>query len=181
MTERELTLEIVTPDGECLREEVQSLTAPSVDGEFGVMPGHRPLLAALATGIVSFRKAGIAHRVAVGAGFIEVHEDRAVLLTDRFIEKADVDPVRARLELKEADEALERHQAQPDGPEYGAALLQELWAAVQLELYGDPPPARNRTATELQVATRQDFVSTGLHSEVVETASESGPGDAPSR
>ena len=174
MPDRDIILEIVTPDAECLRAEVQSLTAPSVDGEFGVMPGHRPLLAALATGIVSFQKGGLVHRVAVGAGFIEVYEDRAVLLTDRFIQKADVDPVRARLELKEADEALERHQANPEGDEYAAALLRELWAAVQLELYGDPPPARNRTATELQIATRQDFVSTGLPSEVVEKPP--GPG-----
>jgi len=174
MPDRDITLEIVTPDGECLRTAVQSLTAPSVDGEFGVMPGHRPLLAALATGIVSFQKGGQAQRVAVGAGFIEVHEDHAVLLTDRFIQKTDVDPVRARLELKEADEALERHQANPEGDEYGAALLQELWAAVQLELYGDPPPARNRTATELQIATRQDFVSTGLPSEATEPSAEPG-------
>ena len=168
MADRNISLEIVTPEGECLRVDVQSLTAPSVDGEFGVMPGHRPLLAALATGIVSFHQNTVVHRVAVGAGFIEVHDDHAVLLTDRFMEKSEVDPVRARLELKEADEALARHQTHPEGDEYAAALVQELWAAVQLELYGDPPPARNRTATELQIATRQDLISAGLYSDVVE-------------
>ena len=83
MAEGAIELEIVTPDGVALREKVQMLTAPSVDGEFGVLPGHRPLLAALKTGIVTYTKNGTEVRVAVGPGFVEVFEDRAVLLTDR--------------------------------------------------------------------------------------------------
>src|SRR6185369_14791510 len=106
MAEGGIELEIVTPDGVALRETVQALTAPSVDGEFGVLPGHRPLLAALKTGIVSYTKDGDEVRVAVGSGFVEVYEDRAVLLTDNVARKDDVDPVKARLDLKDADEAL---------------------------------------------------------------------------
>ena len=45
-----ISLEIVTPDGLKLKEQVNELTAPSVQGEFGVLPQHRPMLAALATG-----------------------------------------------------------------------------------------------------------------------------------
>ena len=52
-----LALEIVTPDGLKLTTQVAELTAPSVDGEFGVLPGHRPMLAALKTGIVRFKPA----------------------------------------------------------------------------------------------------------------------------
>ena len=42
-----IALEIVTPDGPKLKESVDELTAPSVEGEFGVLPMHRPMLAAL--------------------------------------------------------------------------------------------------------------------------------------
>ena len=42
-------LEIVTPDGLKLAADVSEFTAPSVNGEFGVLPGHVPLLTALAT------------------------------------------------------------------------------------------------------------------------------------
>ena len=48
-----IELEIVTPKGRALTAMVDEVTAPSVQGEFGVMPGHLPLLAALRTGIVS--------------------------------------------------------------------------------------------------------------------------------
>ena len=87
-------LEIVTPDGLTLAADVNEVTAPSVDGEFGVLPGHVPLLAALPTGIVTYQLGGEKHAVAVGRGFAEVSADKALLLTDRFIKKEDIDPVR---------------------------------------------------------------------------------------
>jgi F-type H+-transporting ATPase subunit epsilon len=139
-----IALEIVTPDGLKLKEAVNELTAPSVDGEFGVLPQHRPLLAALATGIVTYIQAGKSESVAVGPGFVEVAADRALLLTDRFIRKEDVDPVRARLELKETDEALDQFKGDMKSVEYAELVERELWAAVQLELHGDPPPPRLR-------------------------------------
>ena len=68
-------LEVVTPDGVKLAADVSEFTAPSVDGEFGVLPGHVPLLAALTTGIVSYVLDGEKHAVAVGPGFAEVADD----------------------------------------------------------------------------------------------------------
>ena len=53
-----ISLEVVTPKGRALKVEVDEVTAPSVEGEFGVLPGHLPLLAALHTGIVSYRVGG---------------------------------------------------------------------------------------------------------------------------
>ncbi|HLV20013.1 MAG TPA: ATP synthase F1 subunit epsilon [Polyangiaceae bacterium] len=153
-----IDLQIITPDGVKLSEQVSELTAPSVEGEFGVLPGHRPLLAALRTGIVSYRQAGEEHRVAVGPGFVQVADDRARLLTDNFVAKGDVDPVRARLELKEADEALEAFEGEPGSAEHGDLVKRELWAAAQLELYGDPPPPTIRTFHEFQMAPNPPFM-----------------------
>ena len=103
----QISLEIVTPDGVKLSEQVTELTAPSVDGEFGVLPGHRAMLAALTTGIVTYTKGGEKESVAVGAGFVEVADDRALLLTDRFIRKENIDPVPVRKELKEVEGSAE--------------------------------------------------------------------------
>jgi F-type H+-transporting ATPase subunit epsilon len=169
-----ITLEIITPEGLRLKEQVNEFTAPSVGGQFGALPGHRPLLAALATGIVSYHQGAQEHRVAVGSGFVELFADRAVLLTDRFTQKADVDPVRARLELKEADEALEKLQDGPDAAGYAEALARELWAAVKLELYGDAPPPILRTRTELEAAPKADYVSDGL----LDAAADATAGDS---
>lgn len=157
----QIELEIVTPEGIQLRARAHDLTAPSVEGEFGVLPGHRPLLAALKTGIISYHDAaGESHYVAVGPGFVEVSEDRALVLTDRFVAKGDVDPVRVRLDLKEADDALDRFTGEPGSPEHGALILAETWAAAQLELYGDPPPPMVRTFSEFQLIPHEDYLVT---------------------
>jgi F-type H+-transporting ATPase subunit epsilon len=139
-----ITLEIVTPRGSALREEVDEVTAPSVSGEFGVLPGHLPLLAALRTGIVTFRKGGAETKLAVGEGFVEVKDDRALLLTDKVARREEIDPVKVRLELKEVEDKLAHYDGPPRSPEWQALVARELWAAAQLELHGDPPPATQR-------------------------------------
>jgi F-type H+-transporting ATPase subunit epsilon len=133
-------LEIVTPEGVQLSADIDELTAPSVDGQFGVLPGHRPMLAALATGIISYIQNGVTTQVAVGAGYVEIHGDRAVVLTDRYSTKDAVDPVRVRLTLKEADEALDHFGGDLGSADHLELVAKELWAAALLELYGDPPP-----------------------------------------
>ena len=150
-------LEVVTPDGLKLAADVSEFTAPSVDGEFGVLPGHVPLLAALTTGIVTYILSGEKHAVAVGAGYAEVSDDKALLITDRFIKKEDIDPVVVRLSLKEADEALDKFDGDLQGPEYGELVARELWAAAELELYGDPPPPRMKTMNELSFGQHESY------------------------
>jgi F-type H+-transporting ATPase subunit epsilon len=143
-----LELEIVTPEGVQLQETIDELTAPSVDGEFGVLPGHRPLLAALQTGLISYRVGNKTTQVAVGPGFVEIHADKATVLTDKFSTKDQIDPVRVRLELKDADTALDEFKGDPKDPQYIDLVQRELWAASLLELYGDPPPPTIRIIAE---------------------------------
>jgi F-type H+-transporting ATPase subunit epsilon len=157
MADGTIDLEILTPEGVALHETVQSITAPSVDGEFGVLPGHRPLLAALKTGIVSYTKDGQEVKVAVGPGFVEILDDTAVLLTDNLARKEEIDPVRARLDLKDADEALDRLESEPGSPAYLENMRKELWAAARLTLYGDPPPPTVHTYSEVLSGTQESF------------------------
>src|SRR5579863_6282689 len=91
-----IQLDIVTPRGRVLTASVDEATAPSIDGEFGVLPGHLPLLAALRTGIVAYKQGGETKRCAVGAGFVEAGPDRLVMLTNEFAEREAVDPVIVR-------------------------------------------------------------------------------------
>jgi F-type H+-transporting ATPase subunit epsilon len=173
----QISLEIVTPEGVKLSELVNEVTAPSVQGEFGVLPGHRPMLAALTTGIVTFIKGAETESVAVGAGFVEVADDKVLLLTDRFIRKPDIDPVLVRRELKEVDETLERFTGDQMSPEYGELVSRELWAAAQLDLYGDPPPPRVRTMSELMFGQHETYAE--FSEETPEEAASSGSSSAP--
>jgi F-type H+-transporting ATPase subunit epsilon len=134
-------LEIVTPEGVKFSEEVDGFTAPSVEGQFGVLPSHRPLLAGLKTGIVSYEVDGQSRQVAVGPGFAKVADDQANIITDRFMAQGDVDPVIARKDLKEAQNGIERLASDASEEAKLALIAASRWAAVRLELYGDPPPA----------------------------------------
>jgi F-type H+-transporting ATPase subunit epsilon len=162
-TEGKIQLEVVTPRGRALAASVDEVTAPSVGGEFGVLPGHLRLLAALRTGIVSYRQGGEVKRCAVGPGFAEAGPDRLVMLTDDYAERSSVDPVIVRKELAEVQGQLQKLESVPvaatDAKDPDAAMAEaraqrdvliarENWLAAQLELYGDPPPATMRPYQE---------------------------------
>lgn len=146
-------LEIVTPKGRALSAAVDEVTAPSVSGEFGVLPGHLPVLAALRTGLVTYRVGQDQKRCAIGSGFAEAGPNRMVILTDEYIEREGIDPVVVRKELGEVQSELAKlagEASQDDDAKARAKVLidKENWLAAQLELYGDPPPATMRPLEE---------------------------------
>ena len=85
-----LRLEIVTPDKVVLQADVDYVGAPGVDGEFGVLAGHIPLLAALSIGGMYYRQ-GVQTRWAfVSGGFAKLPTTRS-----RFLPK----PLNLRMRL----------------------------------------------------------------------------------
>ncbi|MBW2211458.1 MAG: F0F1 ATP synthase subunit epsilon [Deltaproteobacteria bacterium] len=79
-----LQLDVVTPSGSALSIRVDSVQAPSVVGEFGVLPNHLPLLAALKCGLLVWEVEGKRNIAAIGPGFVEGGPDKVLLLTDLF-------------------------------------------------------------------------------------------------
>ena len=101
-----LTLSVVTPTGSAVTAETDQVEAPSVHGEFGVLPGHRPLLAALRAGVVRYRTAGKTLAVAVGPGFAEVTPLGVTMLVDLVEAVGTVDVATATRDLDAAEKAL---------------------------------------------------------------------------
>jgi F-type H+-transporting ATPase subunit epsilon len=168
-----IELQVITPEGPVLRVQVDELTAPSVEGDFGVLAGHRPLIAALRTGIVTYRKGTQEDRVAVGPGFVEIANDCALVLTSSFCRPDDVDVIVARQELVEADDALQAFSGTLGGPEHGVLLRRERWAATRLELCGEPPPPSVYTVLEFQTVAHGDYSA-----EATEKSEASAPGQS---
>ncbi len=102
-----LRLDIVTPLGTAWAGEADEVRLPSVFGEMGVLPGHRPLLAAVRAGVVLLRRAETVERLAVGRGFAEVGAAKVVLLVDRCAEGSRVDRPLVEQELVQAQAAIE--------------------------------------------------------------------------
>jgi len=101
-----LDLQIVTPDRLVVREQVDEVQIPGSEGYFGVLPGHTPLLAALAVGEMWYRKGAETTYVAIAFGFAEVLPDGVTILA-QLAERADeIDVERADAALKRAEERL---------------------------------------------------------------------------
>ena len=148
-----IELEIVTPKGRALAESVDEVTAPSVQGEFGVLPGHLPTVSAIRAGLVSYRQGNETKKVAVGPGFAEAGQNKLLILADEFADRASIDPVVIRKELAELQPKLEKVlsalEMTPELESEKKSLIdQENWLAAQLELYGDPPPPTMRPFEE---------------------------------
>jgi F-type H+-transporting ATPase subunit epsilon len=107
-----IELQIVTPDKLVLRENVDEVEIPGSQGYFGVLPGHTPLLAALAVGELWYRKGQEKIYVSVAFGFAEVLPDRVTILA-RLAERADdIDTERAEAAKTRAEQRLAAAQQQ---------------------------------------------------------------------
>ena len=101
-----IALEIVTPEGLLLRDEVEEVIAPGEQGYFGVRPGHTPLMATLGMGEISYRKEASWHRLTCFSGWCEVLPDRVNVLADIGERAEDIDLGRAEQAMKRAAERM---------------------------------------------------------------------------
>ncbi|HEX3215015.1 MAG TPA: F0F1 ATP synthase subunit epsilon [Actinomycetota bacterium] len=83
-----LEVHLVTPEREVWAGEADFVTARGVDGDLGVLPGHAPLLAALAVGPVFIDAGGSRTAVAVDGGFLHVAHDDDITRVDILAEHA---------------------------------------------------------------------------------------------
>ena len=101
-----LTLEIVTPDRALLREEVDEVVVPGSQGEFGVLPGHTPMLSTLQIGELWYRQGPEKHYLAIAFGFVEVLPDRVTVLAQVGERAQEIDVQRAERAKQRAEQRL---------------------------------------------------------------------------
>ncbi|MGV3720588.1 MAG: F0F1 ATP synthase subunit epsilon [Actinomycetota bacterium] len=117
MADRSLTVDIVTPERVVLSEEAVSVRAPGVEGSFGILPNHAPMLAELIPGELDFRRQnGQEVRLAVGGGFLQVFNNLVTVLADSAerLDEIDVDRARRALEAAQADLRAAQASYDPD-------------------------------------------------------------------
>jgi F-type H+-transporting ATPase subunit epsilon len=134
-TSEHLQLDVVTPNGSALSAQVDSVQAPSVEGEFGVLPNHLPLLAALKCGLLVWEVEGKRKVAAIGPGFVEGGPEKVLLLTDLFAAPEDIKPDEVREELAVAEEALKAFDELYEGPDYNELQRNVDWAHARLDAY----------------------------------------------
>ncbi len=132
----EVALTVATPLGMALDTKTDSVQVPSVSGEFGVLPGHLPLLAAVKPGILQYRDGSEVVKVAVGGGYVEAGAERVLLITEFFERAEDVDVEDAQSDLEEAEGRLKNIEGTTDDVAYQEAQRAYDWAQARLTLVG---------------------------------------------
>jgi F-type H+-transporting ATPase subunit epsilon len=124
---REFTLAIVAPDKSVAEVSVSALVAPGLEGYFGVMAGHVPMVAALRPGVLEYTDASGKNHVYIGGGFVEVRPDRVTVLADEADRAADLDAAKAEAGLELARQELRNDK----GSMTQADAVQEIERAIQ--------------------------------------------------
>lgn len=104
-------LEVVSAEHHVLSADVAEIYARSVEGEFGILPGHQPALIGLDVGPVRVvGEDGRRWTIAVHRGMLFVDKDSRVVVLADIAELADeIDVGRARTRREAALDALNRH------------------------------------------------------------------------
>src|SRR5882672_10377011 len=130
-----LLLEVVTPEGLLLREEVDHVQAPGELGYFGVLPGHTPFLSTLGAGVITYNKGSEVGRLTCFWGFCEVLPDRVNILAELGERAEDIDPARAEASRSRAEAQL---KAVKDEAGYKEAHLAYVRAVTRLAVARRP-------------------------------------------
>jgi F-type H+-transporting ATPase subunit epsilon len=141
-------LSLTTPRGALVDTDVEEVTAPGVLGEFGVLPGHVPLMSALKPGVLVYRGKERSGVVAVGPGLLQVApptqgdtaHDKVLVLVDQAISASGVDRADAQKDLAEADKELAAWKGEIDGA-YRALVVRRDWAQARVDAADRSAPA----------------------------------------
>lgn len=110
-----LYVEIVAPDRNAFRGEATSFRAPGVEGSFEVLYNHAPMIAATGVGPVTITTpSGETVEFATSGGFVEILDNRVIMVTETAEPVAEIDLERARAAEERAAERLRESQSVED-------------------------------------------------------------------
>lgn len=132
---RTLLCEIVTPERIVYNNEVRMAVAMTTTGEIGILPLHAPLVSTLAPGEIRLKYGDGPSEwetFSVSGGYIQVHEDKVLVLADAAMPVSQIDPQRAR----ESKASIESRLAElpEDATDERAECMRDLeWCDIQIE------------------------------------------------
>jgi len=126
---KRLRVTVITPARTVLEQDAVSVVLPAFDGEWGILPGHAPLMALLGCGRLTVADGeGKRERIAIRGGFLQVSSDVVTVLTAEAAAPDEIDAAKVNEELRELK------AASPKEPDREAHEQQQAWAQARLKL-----------------------------------------------
>ncbi len=120
-----IALHVVTPD-QSFSHDVDEVSLPGAEGDFGVLPGHTPFFTALRTGQMWYRKGAEKHYLVVSVGFVEVLPAKVTVIAQVAERAEDLDEARAEAGMRRAEEMMGPSAHEMDFERARLALLRTL-------------------------------------------------------
>ncbi len=118
------SFELVSPERLLSSGKVAMVVVPGVEGDFGVLPGHAPMMSTIRPGAIAVYEANsntLTRRIFVDGGFAEVSDTGLTILAESAIAVGDIDPAQVAIDLA---------AARSTGNEKAVARLEAMQAAV---------------------------------------------------
>lgn len=128
-----LAVNLVTPRGVVAHTDSDALTAPGELGEFELLPGHVPMLAALRPGVLTIGTKAKS-RYAVSGGYLRIDPAGSVeVLVEQATAVAEIDLDAARNDLKAAEAELAKWGDKPHDGDYTSLIARVGWAKARVD------------------------------------------------
>jgi F-type H+-transporting ATPase subunit epsilon len=131
---QQIALEVVTPSGAVVNEDVDIVNAPGYGGDFGVLANHAPFLSTIKIGILSYETGKKREHLMISGGFCEVSNNKITFLVEsaEFGKQIDVD--RAMKAKERAEKRLAQAASSDDSVNVARAEAALQRAITRLKL-----------------------------------------------
>ncbi|MFQ5347934.1 MAG: ATP synthase F1 subunit epsilon [Rhodothalassiaceae bacterium] len=104
----QMHFELVTPERRLLDMRAAHVVVPGTEGDFGVLPGHAPVISTIRPGLLEIfeTEPGEARRLFLQGGFAEVGPDGLTVLAEGAVDPASVDRAQLEAEIRNTEEDL---------------------------------------------------------------------------
>ena len=108
MAHEKFPVEVLTPEGKVFDDEVEMISTRTTVGTIGILAHHEPVLAMLdPTELRLYKSESEVIRFAQSEGYMQIADDRALLLVEEAHAPEELDAAQLRERLQEAERALE--------------------------------------------------------------------------
>ncbi len=127
MSDTTFQIVIATPEREVFRDQVNSVSLPTTEGEITVLAHHVPIVTTLKPGELLIRKNGEQNPYAISGGFVEVRPDKLLILADTAEHVSEIDEQRAQEAIARAEKLKAEKSAESvDYAQVAAKLERDL-------------------------------------------------------
>src|SRR3954469_17899599 len=110
--------DLVSPEKLAFSGEVDQVDVPGVEGDFGVLAGHAPVVASIRPGILTVTAGGSREKIIVLGGLAEVSDKGLTVLADVATSIEDID----RAAFADKISEMEARLAEKEGSELDRAI-----------------------------------------------------------